>query len=130
SELARLYHGDGKGGFKDVAREVGITKLTMPMGSNFGDLDKDGFLHFYLGTGTPRYEAIMPNVMYHNVGGKRFADVSSAGGFAHLQKGHGVAFADFDDDGDADVFEQMGGALPGDGAPDCFYVNPGFGNHW
>ena len=72
----------------------------------------------------------MPNVMYHNVGGKRFADVSSAGGFAHLQKGHGVAFADFDDDGDQDVFEQMGGALPGDRAPDCFYLNPGFGNHW
>ena len=38
----------------------------LPMGSNFGDLDNDGFLDFYLGTGYPDYEALMPNVMYRN----------------------------------------------------------------
>ena len=34
------------------------------MGSNFGDIDSDGFLDFYLGTGYPDYEAVTPNVMY------------------------------------------------------------------
>src|SRR6185295_15241272 len=130
SELACLYRGDGKGHFTNVAKEQGITRLTMPMGSNYGDLDNDGYLDIYLGTGTPKYEALMPNVMYHNRRGKGFAEVSAAGGFGHLQKGHGVDFADFDNDGDQDVFEQMGGAVPGDKAADVFYLNPGFGNHW
>ena len=102
----------------------------MTMGANFGDLDNDGWLDFYLGTGYPEYEALMPNVMYRNRRGRGFADVSTAGGFAHLQKGHGVVFADFDHDGDQDIFEEMGGAFPGDKAHNVFYENPGFGNHW
>jgi len=126
----RLYKGDGHGGFRDVAPEVNLTKLTFPMGCNFGDLDNDGYLDFYLGTGFPDYEALIPNVLYHNHGGKRFADVTYAAGMGHLQKGHAIAFADFDHDGDQDVFAQMGGAFKGDKFNDCLFENPGFGNHW
>ena len=129
-ESARLYRGDGEGGFEDVAARSGLTRLQLPMGSNFGDLDHDGYLDFYLGTGYPDYEAIMPNVLYRNLGGRRFVDVSLAAGFGHLQKGHAVAFADLDGDGDLDVFEQMGGAYPGDRFGDALFRNPGFGNHW
>jgi hypothetical protein len=129
-ELAYLYQGDGEGGFNDVAKEQHLTKLHMPMGVNFGDLDNDGFLDFYLGTGYPDYEALMPNVMYRNRGGKRFSDVTSAGGFGHLQKGHGIVFADLDNDGDQDLFQQIGGFLPGDKYFDALFENPGFGNHW
>jgi hypothetical protein len=68
--------------------------------------------------------------MYRNRGGTGFSDVTTAGGFGHLQKGHGVAFADYDHDGDQDVFEQMGGAYPGDGFANAVYQNPGFSNHW
>jgi hypothetical protein len=72
----------------------------------------------------------MPNLMFRNQGGKGFASVTMAGGFGHLQKGHGVAFADLDNDGDSDVFQQMGGAYRGDEAVNALYENPGFGNHW
>ena len=72
----------------------------------------------------------MPNLMYHNLGGERFADVTMAGGFGHLQKGHGVAFADFDNDGDQDVFVELGGAYPGDAFGNALFQNPGFGKHW
>jgi hypothetical protein len=68
--------------------------------------------------------------MYWNRRGETFADVSEAGGFGNLQKGHGVVFADLDNDGDQDVFEEMGGAYPGDGFLNLLFVNPGFGNHW
>ena len=84
------------------------------MGSNFGDLDNDGYPDFYLGTGYPPYHSVMPNVMYRNRDGRSFSNVTYAGGFGHLQKGHGVVFADLDNDGDQDVFQQMGGAFPGD----------------
>jgi hypothetical protein len=129
-EPHRLYRGDGRGGFEDVAQDRDLGRVAYPMAANFGDLDNDGWLDFYLGTGYPDYEALMPNVMYRNVGGRRFADVTSAGGFGHLQKGHGIAFADLDNDGDQDVFEQMGGAYPGDRFRDALYENPGFDNHW
>ena len=129
-EYACLYRGDGKGGFQNVAAELGLDEYTVTMGANFGDLDNDGFLDFYLGTGFPDYEALIPNKMYWNRGGKKFSDVTTAGGFGHLQKGHGVAFADLDRDGDQDVFEDMGGAFPGDGFGHALFRNPGFGNHW
>jgi hypothetical protein len=125
-----LYQGDGAGGFVDVAEAQLLTAHTQPMGSNFGDLNNDGYPDFYLGTGYPGYEGLMPNLMYLNQRGGGFADVTTAGGFGHLQKGHGVAFADIDHDGDQDVFSQMGGAYPGDVAANCLYLNPGFGNHW
>ena len=129
-EQAHLYQGDGKGGFEEVAKAQNLTQLTLPMGVNFGDLDNDGYLDFYLGTGYPDYEALMPNVMYRNRGGTGFSDVTSAGGFGQLQKGHGIAFADLDNDGDQDVFQQMGGFFPGDKFYNALFENPGFGNHW
>lgn len=113
-----------------MAGAYGITGPTAPMGSNFGDLNNDGYPEFYLGTGYPGYEALVPNLMFLNVGGTRFEDVTFAGGFGHLQKGHGVAFADIDNDGDQDIFEEIGGAYKGDAFANALFVNPGFGNNW
>ena len=129
-ELARLYRGTGDGRFDDVSEGYGLRQPVAAMGANFGDLDNDGYLDFYLGTGYPPYHSLMPGVMYRNRGGRAFADVTYAGGFGHLQKGHGVFFADLDHDGDQDVFEQMGGAFPGDRFGNVLYENPGFGSHW
>src|SRR6185295_4367580 len=56
AEMDTLYLADGKGGFRDVSKEWNIARVTLPMGSNFGDLDNDGFPDFYLGTGYPYYE--------------------------------------------------------------------------
>ena len=128
--LPRLYRGTGQGGFEEVARQHNLVQPNAPMGSNFGDLDNDGYLDFYLGTGYPDYKNLMPSVMYRNRQGIDFVDVTYAGGFGHLQKGHAVVFADLDNDGDQDIFEQMGGAFPGDGYSNVLYENPGFGNHF
>ena len=122
-----LYRQTAPGEF--TAQEgVGIDRPACVMGANFGDLDGDGWLDVYLGTGFPGFDALLPNLMYLNERGERFADVTYAGGFGHLQKGHGVSFADFDADGDQDLFIQMGGAFAGDGFPDAMFQNPGFGN--
>lgn len=120
----RLYRGTPTG-FQDVTQDVKLDRVVQPMGCNFGDLDNDGFLDFYLGTGCPEYDTLMPNLMFRNQSGRSFADVTTAGGFGHLQKGHAIAFADFDQDGDQDIFAQMGGAYPGDAAANALYENPG-----
>ncbi len=48
----------------------------------------------------------------------------------HLQKGHGTAFADFDHDGDQDVYVQLGGAYKADVFGNALFQNPGFGTNW
>src|SRR5205823_13898158 len=53
-DTMRLYRNTGQGTFQNVTREVGLDRVLMPMGSNFGDLDNDGFLDFYLGRSEER----------------------------------------------------------------------------
>jgi hypothetical protein len=110
---------------------MGINKVTFAMGGNFGDIDNDGYLDMYLGTGNPQYQSLIPNKMYKNMGGEAFADVTNSARVGHLQKGHGVSFADLDNDGDQDIHIEMGGAFPGDAYPNSLFLNPGQNdNHW
>ncbi|MSR46751.1 MAG: VCBS repeat-containing protein [Planctomycetes bacterium] len=130
SSVPRLYHNDGGGRFSDVTKAAGVDRAVLTMGSNFGDLDNDGWTDFYLGNGAPSLRALLPNRMFRNDGNGRFIDVTTAGGFGHLQKGHGIAWADLDGDGDQDVYLEAGGALTGDAYPTVVFENPGHGKHW
>jgi hypothetical protein len=120
----RIYRNKGNLTFTDVSKEVGMKENIFTMGSNYGDLDADGYLDFYLGTGNPEYSSTVPNKMFRNNAGKTFEDITAAGGFGHIQKGHAVAFGDLDRDGDEDIFESLGGAFEGDIFEDVLYENP------
>ncbi len=130
AEMPRLYHNNGDGTFTDVTAETGLNKVMYTMGSNFGDLDNDGFLDFYVGTGDPDMRALMPNRMFRNMDGSFFGEVTNSGGFGHLQKGHGVSFADLNNNGMQDIFTVIGGALEGDVYMNALFENPGNKNNW
>ncbi len=130
AETLKLYKNLGNGTFRDVTAEVGLDRVFMPMGANFGDIDNDGFLDIYLGTGNPSYASMLPNVLLHNKEGKFFTDVTASSGTGELHKGHGVAFADIDNDGDEDLLTEIGGAVPGDSHAFRLFENPGNGNDW
>ncbi len=130
AETSRLYRNNHDGTFTDVAKQTGLDRAILVMGAGFGDLDNDGWLDVYLGTGESSYEALLPNRMFRNAAGKSFEDVTTSGGFGHLQKGHSVAFGDLGNNGSEDVFEEMGGAFPGDTYTSVLYRNPGSRSHW
>ncbi len=126
----RFYRNLGPQGFADLTREVGLDHGMTPMGCNFADLDNDGDLDLYLGTGGMSFEHLVPNRLFINIDGQKFADATTSSGTGHLQKGHGVSFADFDGDGDLDFFVEAGGAVPGDRSYNLLFKNPGHGRHW
>jgi len=130
-ELPRLYHNNGNNTFTDVSKAYGVDHVNYAMGCNFGDIDNDGWPDYYLGTGAPAYTSIVPNKLYRNIGGKRFEDITYATNTGHIQKGHAVAFADIDNDGDQDIYEVVGGAVEGDNFRNVLFENTSVtGNHW
>jgi len=130
AETLKLYKNLGDGNFRDVTREVGLDRVFMPMAANFGDIDNDGFLDIYMGMGNPSYASMTPYELLRNKDGKSFVDVTASAGVGDLHKGHGIAFADIDNDGDEDILTVTGGAVPGDAHAFRLYENPGNGNHW
>ena len=130
AEPPRLYHNDGDGTFTDVTEATGLDRVLYAMGANFGDIDNDGWLDAYAGTGDPDFRALMPSRLFRNAQGQRFQDVSAATGVGHLQKGHAISFADLDHDGDQDVYAVMGGAFQGDVFHNVLFENPGYGHRW
>lgn len=124
-----LFENKKDGTFENVSEKAGLTKIAFAMGSNFGDIDNDGYPDFYLGTGNPQYQSLVPNKFFKNVDGKGFIDATTAARMGNLQKGHGVSFADMDNDGDADIHIDMGGAYAGDIYQNSLYINPGQNNN-
>ena len=126
----KLYRNLGDGSFRDVSAEAGLNKALMPMGANFGDIDNDGFLDMYLGTGNPSYGALAGSALLRNKDGRAFVNVTASSGTGELHRGHGVAFADLDNDGDEDIVFEVGGMTPGDRHAIRLFENPGHGNDW
>ncbi len=128
----RLFRNNGNGTFTDVTFEAKLYFPTGTMGAGVADIDNDGFLDIYIGTGDPQISRLEPNRLFRNNGDGTFVDVTSVLGFARPgNKGHGVTFIDFDEDGDLDIYAQLGGHYLGDHAFNAFYQNlKGNRNNW
>jgi hypothetical protein len=130
SGTPRLYRNRGDGTFEDLTRRARMERVLETMGSNFGDIDNDGYHDVYVGTGDPDFRSVMPSRMFRNAGGETFREVTTSGGFGFLAKGHSVAFGDADNDGDQDIYVNLGGAYRGDRFRNVILANPGHGRAW
>ncbi|MGB6830203.1 MAG: FG-GAP-like repeat-containing protein [Terracidiphilus sp.] len=130
AETMRLYRNNHDGTFKDVTKQVGLDKVFMPMGANFGDVDNDGYLDVYLGMGAPSYTSMFPHVLLRNGAGKKFVDITQSSGTGELHKGHGIAFADLTRQGREDIVAVIGGAVPGDKHTMRVFESPTTRNNW
>ena len=125
-----LYNNDGDGTFSDVTEQAGLLRALGTMSGVPADVDYDGWVDLYLGNGGPAMGRRDPDTFYLNDGAGGFIDATEAAGLGHPGKSHGVTFADYDRDGDLDLYTPVGGAQPGDQWHNAFYRNEGFGNHW
>ncbi len=98
TERSTIYRNLGKGRFEDVTAKVGLAEDGWAGDASFADLDGDGFSDLYVLNmqGDDHY--------WHNVGGKKFEDLT-AKTFAKTPWGAmGISFFDWDNDGDLDLF--------------------------
>jgi hypothetical protein len=142
-----LYRNRGDGTFEDVTERAGLGHAgsgTKPWSVSAGwfDYDNDGLLDLFVVNYCvwipekeppctidkvrtychPRYYEGLPNQLYHNNGDGTFTDVSKSSGIAaHIGKGMGLAFLDYDLDGKLDVF------VANDTVPNFLFHNEGGG---
>ena len=124
-DVNKLFRNNGDLTFSDLTWRARASGYAFGSGVGAGDIDDDGFLDLYIGTGDPDYRSIQPNRMFINDNGQAFKDVTFESRLGHLQKGHGVSFADIDQDGDLDIHAVMGGAYEGSVYQNTLYENPG-----
>lgn len=129
-ETMKLYRNMHDGTFEDVTEKMGLDRVLMPMGANFGDFDNDGYEDIYLGMGNPSMGSLMPHVLMRNDAAKRFVDVTASSGTGELHKGHSISFADLRRNGLVDILAETGGAIPSDKHTLRVFENPGNGNDW
>jgi hypothetical protein len=115
-DVPGLYQNNGKGYFRDVTLRSGLGVETrfVGWGAGIADLDNDGWPDLFYSTGMifpqverklPEYPNRTPSVVFRNLGDGRFEEMlDGAGpGVSEVHCSRGVAFGDFDNDGDLDT---------------------------
>jgi hypothetical protein len=141
SEGSNLYVNDGTGVFDDRSTPSGLGSASVPFtgfGTAWFDFDNDGRLDLLSVNGTVQIiESLrqvkdpLPlhqrKVLFRNLGGGRFEEVSAQAGaaFALSEVGRGAAFGDVDNDGDVDVL------IGNNNGPTRLFINQVVTrNHW
>lgn len=138
-----LYRNEGARGFADVAAQAGVATPAWSTGAAFADYDLDGDLDLYVANYVefdpaeirrlgaqwkgmnvfvgPQGLRAAPDVFYRNDGDGTFSDVTQEAGLAAVEPGYGfgVLFADYDADGDPDIY------VANDSSPNFLFRNEG-----
>ncbi len=97
-----FYRNNGNLTFTNVTETTGTADTSgWGISANIGDLDNDGFMDFYVTNGFA--DISTPGVLFHNQGDGTFADVTSLLPDMPADS-RGITFADFDNDGDQDIY--------------------------
>src|SRR5208282_1960252 len=139
NQMLGLYHNEGTGLFVDEAPSSAVGRaslLTLTFGAFFFDYDLDGYPDIFAGNGhieeeigrvQPKVQYREPPLLFHNLGKRRFENVTASMGpeFNRAIVARGAAYADFDHDGDLDLL------IATNHGPAYLYRNDGGNrNHW
>ncbi len=125
-DTPNLYRNNGDGSFAEYIHAAGLSKNTQYMGWGVGffDYDNDGWPDIFMVNGHvyPEIEHLAPDspyrqrsLLYRNLGGKKMEDVTTISGPGPIARhsSRGLAFGDFDNDGDVDIFINHMNESPG-----------------
>ncbi len=137
NETFPIYKNTGKGDFVEVTKQSGMKALSRPMAGyspNIADFDNDGWKDIFVSRGHVESPASshlwvidQPNTVFRNLGGMKFAALTSEAGFMSQPpaRHRGSAVGDLNGDGRLDVVVS---ALS---APAEIWINESPGaNHW
>lgn len=138
----QLWRNNGDGTFTDVTGVAGVADARWSVSGSFVDLDRDGMLDLvvanYVDFSFANHQACrsvginrrdycspsaydgVPDSVYRNLGNGRFEDISESSGIGSVANpGLGVIAADFNEDGEVDVY------VANDGRPNSLWMNQG-----
>jgi Tol biopolymer transport system component len=117
-----LYRNNGDGTFTDVTGSAGLTFIGDCVATAWADADNDGDLDVYITT-SGNFGAV-PDLFYRNNGDGTFTEAAAVAGLSVVQNGIALAWGDYDQDGDLDLF------VDGNTNPAHLYRNDGNSNRW
>ena len=99
-EQDQLYQNNGSGRFSRATGSAGVNVISQgdESGAAWGDYDGDGDLDLYI------CKYYFRNSLYHNNGSGSFSEVGVTAGVADIRDSEDAAWADYDDDGDLDLY--------------------------
>ena len=98
SQPNTLYRNNGNGTFQTVAANAGVNLTNDAITPAWGDYDDDGDLDLYLVNDSDSVSRL-----FRNNGNGTFSQVAASAGVANTGSGRGVAWGDYDNDGDLDI---------------------------
>jgi hypothetical protein len=99
SNDSRLYRNQGNGQFHDVVDSAGLGDFQGGKCA-WADVDNDGYLDLYIGRSRPEHQGIL----FMNNGDGTFRDATAASNTGVPCSCGGIAFGDYDNDGDQDLY--------------------------
>ncbi len=120
-----LYANNGDGTFTRVTEGVVVTDGGYSFGSFWGDFDNDGDLDLFVANYTWNGES--RDYLYENIGGGEFAKVIEGDIVNDTGSSYGAACADYDRDGDLDLFIAK---CTNGNENNALYANNGNENNW
>ncbi len=116
--LHHLFRNEGEENFIDVSTTVGIISEGEISFAGWIDLDYDSYLDLFL------LRPEQPNLIYHNNSNGTFTNIADSAGLEVRDLERSAAFADFDGDGDQDIY------IARFGKENLLYQNEGNDNNW
>ena len=97
NDTNKLFLNNGHGIFRDATDKYLPKKVFLSNGGVFADFDQDGFQDLYLTN-------VGENILYKNISGKYFSDVTTDLGAEFAGYSTGAAVGDLDNDGNVDIY--------------------------
>ena len=150
SDENKLYLNNGNLTFTDVTASAGVGGLYVDVFGDlvsdgacvaaFSDYDNDGLLDIFVGNCNAFWSPLIvppiplpvrptPFNLFRNNGDGTFTDVATAAGLNVLGFWMGIAFGDYDNDGDIDLFATSTGTFAGSLFPHALFRNNGDGTY-